>query len=86
MTTKALTVERWGIPIGGKQTMRIGGFGDGELCELKSMEHREATDKLLDMLNHRNNGTGNTWVCGYGVYGVWFDNEYAYVNVGTSCD
>lgn len=67
-------------------TMRIGGFLDGELSELKSMEHYEAKDKLLDMLDRRNGGIGTQWKCGYGVYGMWFDNEYAYVNIGRSCD
>ena len=82
----ALTIEKWGMPVGGKQTMRIGGFGNGELNELKSMTHHEASEKLLDMLDDRNQGTGTCWHNGYGVYGVWYDNEYAYVNVGTSCD
>ena len=84
--SRPLTVEKWKEPCLGKQTMRIGGFGDGELSELKSMEHREASEKLLDLLDYRNNGTGTCWHNGYGVYGVWFDNEYAYVNIGTSCD
>ena len=70
----------------GMRAMQIGGFGDGELNELKSMEHMEAKTKLLDMLDDRNDGIGSAWCCGYGVYGLWFDNEYAYMNVGTSCD
>ena len=81
-----LSVEEWGVRSGGKRTMRIGGFMDGELSELKSMEHKEAEDALLDMLDDRNQGQGTSWMCGYGVYGMWFDNEYAYLNVGTSCD
>ena len=71
---------------GGMQTMRISGFSDGELNELKSMEHYEAKDTLLNMLDTRNDGMGTVWMCGYGVYGLWFDNEYAYLNIGTSCD
>ena len=67
-------------------TMRIGGFLDGELSELKSMEHKEAEEKLLVMLDDRNGRIGTGWACGYGVYGVWFDNEFAYVNVGKTCD
>ena len=67
-------------------TMRIGGFRDGELSELKSMEHKEAEEKLLVMLDDRNGRIGTAWACGYGVYGVWFDNEFAYVNVGKTCD
>ena len=67
-------------------TVKVTGFTDGELSELKSMEHYEARDALLDMLNTRNNGIGTQWVCGYGVYGMWFDNEAAYINIGRSCD
>lgn len=70
----------------GMVPMRISGFANGELNELKSMEHREAKEKLLDMLDARNDGLGTCWMCGNGVYGMWFDNEYAYLNVGTSCD
>lgn len=76
------------IPSGrrGMDTMKITGFRNGELSELKSMEHQEAKEKLLDMLNYRNNNIGTTWGCGYGVYGMWFDNEAAYMNIGSSCD
>lgn len=70
----------------GMDTMRIAGFADGELNELKSMEHEEAGQKLLEMLDSRNNGIGKVWLCGYGVYGFWFDNEFAYMNIGRSCD
>lgn len=70
----------------GLNTLRIGGFEDGELSELKSMEHNEAREKLIDMLNRRNRGIGTSYACGYGIYGLWFDNEFAYMNVGSSCD
>ena len=71
---------------GGLRTMRIGGMTFGELSELKSTEHQEAKEILLEMLDSRNEGIGTCWMCGYGVYGLWFDNEYAYLNIGTSCD
>lgn len=67
-------------------TMRISNFNDGELDELKSMEHHEASEKLLDMLDNRNGGIGTCWHNGNGVYGVWFDNEFAYISIGKSCD
>ena len=70
----------------GMDTMKITGFNDGELSELKSMVHEEAKDKLLEMLDSRNNGTGTCWACGNGVYSLWFDEEAAYLNVGKSCD
>ena len=80
-----LTVDRIDR-IGGMDTMKIAGFGDGELSELKSMDHYEAKDKLLEILDFRNDGIGTMWSCGYGVYGLWFDNEAAYLNIGNSCD
>jgi hypothetical protein len=70
----------------GMKAVQISGFSDGELNELKSMEHMEAKEKLLDMLDDRNDGIGTQWMCGDGVFGLWFDNEAAYLNVGTSCD
>ena len=70
----------------GMQTMRIGNFAEGELQELKKLPNAEAKDKLLTMVDERNDGRGTTWQCGYGVFGLWFDNEYAYIRIGTSCD
>lgn len=67
-------------------TMRISGFKEGELSELKSMEHKEACEKLLEMIDSRNNGIATCWHNGNGIYGIWFDNEFAYVNTGSSCD
>ena len=67
-------------------TMRISGFAEGELEELKSMRNEDAKAKLLDMLDERNNKIATCWHNGYGIFGLWFDNEYAYLNVGTSCD
>lgn len=82
----ALTINT--IPSGrrGMETKKITGFRDGELSELKSMEHGEAKRKLLDMLDYRNEKLGTEWMCGPGVYGLWFDNEAAYLNIGSSCD
>lgn len=80
-----LTVEKWHAT-SGINTMRVSGFTDGELGELKSMEHGEATEALLGMLDNRNGGIGTEWHNGYGIYGVWYDNEYAYINIGRSCD
>lgn len=67
-------------------TMKITGFTDNELSELKSMEHNESKEVLLQMLNDRNNGLGTAWMCGYGVYGLWYDNDAAYLNIGKTCD
>lgn len=80
-----LTIDE--IPSGNRMiTKRIGGFGPGELSELKSMEHGEAKEKLLEMLDDRNGRIATCWHNGNGIYGLWFDNEYAYLNIGGSCD
>lgn len=84
---KALTIrddERSGSR--SMKTKVIGGFQKGELQALKSMPHEKAEELLLTWLDDRNGSIGTRWSCGYGVYGLWFDNEYAYLNVGTSCD
>ena len=39
------------------ETVKITGFGENELSELKSMEHYEAKETLLAMLDQRNDGT-----------------------------
>ena len=70
----------------GLNLVKITGFGDGELSELKSMEHYESKEKLLDMLDTRNSGQGTMWSIGNGVYGLWYDNDAAYLNIGKSCD
>ena len=81
----ALKIDR--KPYGpGLEEVRVSGFSDGELSELKSMEHREAQQKLIDLLNRRNNNIGTCWANGNGIYGIWFDNEYAYLNIGSSSD
>ena len=83
-----LTVEKYTVLATGRNMvpMRIGGFAEGELEKLKSMPNDQAKNEILDMLDQRNNNMGSVWQCGYGVYGLWFDNEYAYMNIGTSCD
>ena len=67
-------------------TMKISGFKEGELEDLKFISNQKAKMELLSMLDERNAGIGTMWHNGNGVYGVWFDNEFAYINVGTSCD
>lgn len=81
-----LTVEKKEYNSAGLNTMKITGFSDGELSELKSMTNEEAQDTILEMLDSRNGGLGTCWACGYGVYSLWFDEEAAYMNIGRSCD
>ena len=71
---------------GGMKTLIVSGFGDGELAGLKRIPHAQAREELMTMLDERNSGMGTQLQCGVGVYGIWFDNENAYMNVGNSCD
>ena len=66
----------------GTHVMRVGGFADGELEELKMLEHKQSCKKLLDMLDERNDDLGTIWWRSDIVYSWWFDNEYAYVTIG----
>lgn len=80
-----LTIKQIGIQ-SGLATQMITGFSDDELRQLKNLPHEEAEQRLIAMLDKRNDGLGTAWACGYGMYGLWFDNEATYVNIGNSCD
>lgn len=67
-------------------TKKITGFHEGELQKLKSLKNEDARKKLLTILDERNNGIATCWHNGYGIYGLWFDNEAAYLNIGKTCD
>ena len=82
---KSLRIEKLSSA-GGIDTMKVVGFTDEELYRLKAFPHEKAREELLKILDERNNGAGTYYACGYGVYGIWFDNEFAYINVGKSCD
>lgn len=81
-----LKIETIGMSGSSMETKKVSGFMEGELEELKRMPHEEAKERLLDILDGRNNGIGRCWYRGNGIYDVWFDNEAAYLNVGLSCD
>ena len=81
-----LQIQELGSSRPGIVTKKITGFGNGELYQLKNMPHGDAENKLIAMLNERNGNLGECWAFGYGIYGLWFDNEAAYVNIGSSCD
>ena len=70
----------------GMKTMMIDGLTDEELKALKRLDNSVAKEALLKVLDERNDGIGTQWKCGYGIYGVWFDNECAFINIGDSCD
>lgn len=70
----------------GSVTNKITGFGEDEFYRLKMLPHKKAEVELIQMLDERNMSLGTQWACGYGILGLWFDNEAAYVRVGTSCD
>lgn len=82
---KPLEIER--NPFGmGNDIFKIAGFSDEEFIELKSMKHKEAKNKLLDLLDERNNDLGTIWWRSCVVCDCWFDNEFAYVKLADPCD
>ena len=68
------------------QEKKITGFAAGELEKLKQLPHEQAREALIKILDKRNGNLGTCWELGYGVYGLWFDNEAAYLRIGASCD
>ena len=70
----------------GMKTMMIDGFTDAELKELKRMDNDAGMERLLEILDERNDGLGTQWKCGNGIYSFWCDNECAFLNIGDSCD
>lgn len=67
-------------------TNKITGFADDELYRLKMLPHHKAEEELIRILDERNDNKGTCWACGYGILGLWFDNEAAYVRTGKGCD
>ena len=70
----------------GMDTMKVSGFTDEELYRLKALPNAEAKEEVIRIMDERNNGEGTCYALGYGIYSLWFDNEAAYMNVGTTCD
>lgn len=82
---KALDVSEYRVNLATK-VMKVTGFTAKELDELNSMDYREMKDTVLCTLDDRNNGLGNVWHCGYGVYTLWIKNDSVFVEIGRSCD
>ena len=56
----------------GQTSYEITGFTTSELDELMSMEYRDARDKIIPMLDDRNDGQGTYWAHCVGIYRVQF--------------
>ena len=83
---KQLTITQIDSGRRGLDTMKITGFSDEILYSLKHMKHEDAKESVIELLDERNNGIGTCWHNGNGIYGLWFDNEAAYMNIGSSAD
>ena len=70
----------------GSSCMKLTGFTEAELSELNSMDYREMKEKIIDMLDDRNNGLGTVWACGYGFWSAWIRDGAVYCDIGSSCD
>ena len=82
----ALTIETVPGEYGGMVQKVVTGFSPEEMHELQSMEHREAEQKVIEMLDERNGNTGTCWACGYGIYGFRIGQIGCTFTIGTSCD
>ena len=67
-------------------THKVTGFEEGELYKLKMLPHYKAEEELIRILDERNENLGTRLARGYGILGLWFDNEAAYIRTGNSCD
>ena len=83
---KALKIAEQDSGRHGIKTMRVTGFTNDELNQIRNAEHETAMDMTLDLLDRKNDGIGSCWVCGYGVYAMWMDDDSVYFNIGTSSD
>ena len=71
---------------GGVKIMKVTGFTPFELDMLNRMPYQDMKEKLLTMLDDRNNGLGTCWHNGNGVYQMWVGADGMYVEIGSSCD
>lgn len=71
------------------RTMKLDGLSVEELNELASMDYREMKEKIIEILNARNMGTGTRWACGYGLYSAFYNHAHPmsiFVEIGKNCD
>lgn len=80
-----LTVETWREGFG-VNTLKLTGFTEHEMYELEHCDYREIKEIVCKVANERNNGLGNRWARGYGIYNAWTRDGAVYIEVGTSCD
>lgn len=53
----------------------VSGFTDRELDELKSMEYRDLTDKMVELLDDQMDGLGTYLTNCIGIHGVQFGGD-----------
>lgn len=62
----------------------VSGFTDDELAQLRGTKNPK--DKIVSILDERNNRIGTCWECGYGIYEVFVGEKDVCVTTGISCD
>ena len=69
--------------------MRVSGFSVEEMKELSKLPVMKMEERVLEMINQRNNGIGTCWHNGNGVYRVYISQmcpDSVFVEIGKSCD
>ena len=73
----------------GSKVMKIDGFSDEDLDELRRMDYRDMKKEVLEALDRYNGGLGTCWQNGNGVYSAYMNGQYPksiFVEIGKSCD
>ena len=73
----------------GSKVMKVDGFSDSDLDDLRRMDYRDMIQQVLEALDKCNGGMGTQWKAGYGVFSAYMNGQYPksiFVEIGKSCD
>lgn len=73
----------------GSKVMKVDGFDDGDLEDLRRMDYRDMMKQVTDALDRCNGGLGTCWHNGNGILSVYMNGQYPksiFVEIGKSCD
>ena len=72
---------------------KVSGFSDEEFSELLRLKEDQGyfqmQKRLVEIIDEHNPNQGTCWACGYGIYGVVFNDRFpgcVFVETGNSCD
>ena len=73
----------------GSKVMKVDGFSDEDLDDLRRMDYRDMKKQVLDALDACNNNLGTCWQNGNGVLSMYMNGVHPksiFVEIGKSCD